>query len=106
MSWKDTLKCGSMEPDEETKGPLASAAKLVGSALTGDDEEKSDIEKLYGTHRQGGSDIADSMRNMIEQLQEIEEILFDWQKYDASPEIQNAFDEATQSLGKLQALLV
>ena len=57
---------------------------------------------MSGTHRQGGSDIAESMRNMIEQLQEIETMEIDM---GVSPEIQSAFDEAAQSLGKLQTLL-
>ena len=101
MSWKNTLKCGSMESEKETKG-IATAARVGAAVLSGDDEEKSDVEKLYGTHRQGGSDIAESMRNMIEQLQEMETMEIDM---GVSPEIQSAFDEAAQSLGKLQTLL-
>ena len=41
MNWKDTLKCGSMESEEETKG-IATAAKVGATVLSGDDEEKSD----------------------------------------------------------------
>lgn len=90
-----------LSDDDETKG-IATAARM-GALAIDDGEEKSDVEKLYGTHRQGTSDVADSMRDMVEQLQEIEEM--GAMSAGISPEIQRAFNDATQALGKLQALL-
>tara|TARA_R110000824_G_scaffold35603_2_gene111391 strand:- start:15439 stop:15843 length:405 start_codon:yes stop_codon:yes gene_type:complete len=133
MSWKDILKdsaryeecsvCGGKPSGgncrtcngrgiKTEKKSVGTIARLGAAAITGDDEEKSgsncepdkeDVEKLYGTHRQGTSDVADSMRDMVEQLQEIEEM--GAMSASISPEVQRAFNEATQALGKLQTLL-
>ena len=94
MSWENILK--------DTEKGVGTAAKLVGAAVLSADEEKSaEVEKLYGTHRLGESDIADSMRNMVEQLQELEEL----DSNQSTPEIQRAFDDASSALNKLQVLL-
>lgn len=95
MNWKDTLK-------EETKG-IATAARVGAAVLSDDDEEKSDVEKLYfGTK----GDASEHMKNMVQQLQEIEEGRSEHHGENWTPEITLAFDEATQALGKLQTLLV
>ena len=86
--------------DDETKG-IATAAK-IGALAINDGEEKSDVEKLYfGTK----GDAAEHMKDMVQQLQEIEEGRSEHHGDTWTPEITLAFDDATQALGKLQTLL-